>query len=55
MSVTSEAGAGTEIDATEVKGEAVLQFASESLGIGRKIKVTVFMDGHMTFSDAEEK
>lgn len=55
VSVTSEAGAGTEIDATEVKGEAVLQFASESLGIGRKIKVTVFMDGHMTFSDAEEK
>ncbi|MCR5103376.1 MAG: hypothetical protein K6B68_02845 [Eubacterium sp.] len=45
----------TETDATEVKGETVLQFASESLGIGRKIKVTVFKDGHMTFSDAEEK
>lgn len=42
-------------DSEAVTGETSITFSSNSLGITKKVNVTVYADNHMTFSDSEEK
>ena len=50
----SEVDVNTATDATEITGEAVLTFSSESLGITEKRKVTFFKDGHVKFDKSDK-